>query len=102
MTKHTSRFRTHRFRATVLVGLARLGILLALYGCGGNADPSPSTQFTLSGQVNCPATFTRADLRHCSRASEAGVDKGCDGVYTPPPNLLLRRPYHVRTRRIRT
>jgi hypothetical protein len=46
MTNHT-----HRFRATLLVGMASIGILLALYGCGGSDDPSPSTQFTLSGQV---------------------------------------------------
>src|SRR5207302_3298271 len=26
--------------------------------------------------------------RHCSRASEAGVDQGRDGIYTPHSNLL--------------
>ena len=62
MTNHTYCFRTHRFRATVLVGMASLGMLLALYGCGESDEPSRSTQFTLSGQVNRSATFTRTEL----------------------------------------
>jgi hypothetical protein len=61
MTNHTHRFHTHRFRATVLVGMASLDILLALYGCGGSDDPLPPTQFTLSGQVHRSGTFTRVD-----------------------------------------
>jgi len=58
MTNHT-----HRFRTTLLARIASIGILLALYGCGGSDDPSPSTQFTLSGQVNRSSTFTRTDLQ---------------------------------------
>src|SRR5258705_13965581 len=63
MTNHTHCFRTHRFCATVLVRMASICMLFALYGCGGSADPSPSTQFTLSGQVNRSSTFTRTDLQ---------------------------------------
>ena len=43
-----------------------MGIFLTLYGCSGSDDsshPAPSTQFTLSGQVNRSATFTRTDLQ---------------------------------------
>ena len=58
MTNHT-----HRFRAALLVKMAGICILFALYGCGGSDDPSPSTQFTLSGQVNRSGTFTRTDLQ---------------------------------------
>jgi hypothetical protein len=63
MPNHTYCFRTHRFRATVLLGMASLGMLLALSGCGGSDDPEPSTQFILSGQVNRSGTFTRTDLQ---------------------------------------
>ena len=58
MTNHT-----HRFCTTLLVGMASISILLALYGCGGSDNPSPSTQFSLSGQVNRSSTFTRSDLQ---------------------------------------
>ena len=63
MTNHTHRFRTHHCYATVLAMMASLAMLLALYGCGGSDDPEPSTQFTLSGQVNRSGTFTRANLQ---------------------------------------
>ena len=63
MTNHTHHFRTHHCYATVLAMMASLAMLLALYGCGGSDDPEPSTQFTLSGQVNRSGTFTRANLQ---------------------------------------
>jgi Oxidoreductase molybdopterin binding domain len=66
MTRHT-----HRSRATLLVRMASIGILLALYGCDGGDDPSPSTQFTLSGQVNRSGTFTRADLQTFSSTTQS-------------------------------
>src|SRR5262245_36462132 len=54
---------THRFRGALLVGMASIGILYVLYGCGGDDEPTPSTQFNLSGQINRSGTFTRADLQ---------------------------------------
>ena len=53
----------YRFRAALLIVVSSIDILLTLYGCGGSDDSSPSTQFTLSGQVNRSGTFTHADLQ---------------------------------------
>jgi hypothetical protein len=35
---------------------------------------------------------------HCSKASEIGIDKASNGVYTTVRTFFLRRPSHVRTR----
>lgn len=34
--------------------------------------------------------FIRYEIGHCSKASEIGIDKARDGIYTPRPNLLFQ------------
>ncbi len=75
-------YHTLRFRVALLVGVASIGILCALYGCGGGDEPAPSTQLTLSGQVNRAGTFTRADLQALppSTQSQGAVPGAFTGV----------------------